>query len=90
MTVYQPIAAAQVANAKLALALGRGQSLPSDVINGSRNNGMQDVPAYMYKTVPVNKDNMKQTVLAEENYVDVSKLCAPPYDVACKANGIGP
>ena len=90
MTVYQPIAAAQVANAKLALALGRGQSLPSDVINGSRNNGMQDVPAYMYKTVPVNKDNMKQTVLAEENYVDVSKLCAPPYDVACTANGIGP
>ena len=29
-------------------------------------------------------------LLAEENYVDVSKLCAPPYDVACKANGIGP
>jgi D-xylose transport system substrate-binding protein len=90
MTVYQPIGAAQVANATLALALGRGQPLPSDVINGSRNNGMQDVPAYMYKTVPVDKSNMKQTVLAEENYVDISKLCAPPYDTACKANGIGP
>jgi D-xylose transport system substrate-binding protein len=89
MTVYQPIQDAQTANAKLALALGQGKPLPSDVINGSRNNGAMDVPAYMYKTVIVTKDNMKQTVLAEENYVDVSQLCTPPYDTACKDAGIG-
>ena len=39
MTVYQPIQDAQVANAKLALALGQGKPLPRDLINGSRNNG---------------------------------------------------
>jgi D-xylose transport system substrate-binding protein len=90
MTVYQPIQDAQVANAKLALALGQGNPLPSDLINGSRNNGLLDVPAYMYKTVIVTRDNMMQTVLAEPNYVDVNQLCAAPYDTACVDAGIGP
>lgn len=90
MTVYQPIQEAQTANAQLAVALGQGKPLPAGIINGSRNNGLLDVPAHMYKTVIVTKDNMKQTVLAEENYVDVNQLCAAPYDTACTDAGIGP
>jgi D-xylose transport system substrate-binding protein len=90
MTVYQPIQDAQVANAKLALALGQGEPLPPELINGSRNNGLLDVPAFMYQTVIVTRDNMAQTVLAEQNYVDVNQLCVAPYDVACVDAGIGP
>jgi D-xylose transport system substrate-binding protein len=90
MTVYQPIQEAQTANAQLAVALGQGKPLPADLINGSRNNGLMDVPAHMYQTVIVTKDNMQETVLAEANYVDVNQLCAPPYDTACQDAGISP
>jgi D-xylose transport system substrate-binding protein len=83
MTVYQPIKVEETANAQMAVALGRGTPIPSDLINGPG-----PVPTFLYKTVVVTAANMKDTVVSEPGYVDVSKLCAPPYDAACKKYGI--
>jgi D-xylose transport system substrate-binding protein len=83
MTVYQPILLTETANAKIAVALGRGVPIPKDLVNGPG-----PVPAFYFKTVVVTAENMKDTVIKEPNYVDVKKLCAPPYDVGCKKYGI--
>ncbi|MDX6229652.1 MAG: D-xylose transport system substrate-binding protein [Frankiales bacterium] len=83
MTVYQPILLTETANAKIAVALGRGEPIPKDLVNGPG-----PVPAFFFKTVIVTAANMKDTVAKEPNYVDLKKLCAAPYDVGCKKFGI--
>jgi D-xylose transport system substrate-binding protein len=83
MTVYQPIKTEETVNAQMAVALGRGQAIPAELINGPG-----PVPSYLYTNVVVTAANMKDTVLKEAGYVDVSKLCAAPYNTACTKYGI--
>jgi D-xylose transport system substrate-binding protein len=83
MTVYQPIKHEETVNAKIAVALGSGKSIPKEFINVPG-----PVPTYHYTNVVVTAENMKDTVLKEDGYVEVSKLCAPPYDAGCRKYGI--
>ena len=83
MTVYQPIGTEESVNAQISVALGRGKAVPKEFINGPG-----PVPTYLYKTVIVTADNMKDTVMKEAGYVDVATLCAGSHQADCAKYGI--
>ena len=88
MTVYKPIKPLADNAAALAVAVINGEDpAQSDVINGSENNGTMDVPAAITDTIPVFKDNVKSTVVAD-GYWTADDICTPQYAQACKDAGI--
>jgi D-xylose transport system substrate-binding protein len=88
MTVYKPIKPLATNAATLAVAVVNGEDpAQSDVINGSENNGTEDVPAAITDTVPVFKDNVKDTIVAD-GYWTADDICTQQYAQACKDAGI--
>jgi D-xylose transport system substrate-binding protein len=83
MTVYQPIGTEESVNAQIAVALGRGKPVPQQFVNGPG-----PVPTYLYKTVIVTAQNMKDTVMKEAGYVDPSQLCSGQTKPDCAKYGI--
>jgi len=83
MTVYQPIGTEESVNAQISVALGRGKPVPQEFINGPG-----PVPTYLYKTVIVTAENMKDTVMKEAGYVNVATLCAGAHQADCAKYGI--
>lgn len=77
MTVYKPVKFLAAKAADIAVDLAKGQPLPTT--QATTNNDKKDVPSYFLDPIPVNKDNMVQTVIAdgfqkmEEVYKDVPK-----------------
>jgi D-xylose transport system substrate-binding protein len=77
MTVYKPVKFLAAKAADIAVDLAKGQPLPAT--QATTNNGKKDVPSYFLDPIPVNKDNMVQTVIAdgfqkmEEVYKDLPK-----------------
>jgi D-xylose transport system substrate-binding protein len=71
MTVYKSIRnlATQAANACVKLASGESVS----TINTVMSNGKKDIPAMLLKTVAVDKNNIKQTVIAD-GYLKAEQL----------------
>ena len=66
MTVYKPIKPLADNAATLAVAVVNGEDpAESDVINGTENNGNADVPSAITDTVPVFKDNVNDTIVAD-------------------------
>lgn len=62
MTVYKPIAKLAPAAVEAAIALARGEKLN---ITRSVNNGRIDVPSILIEPIPINKDNIESTVIAD-------------------------
>ncbi len=88
MTVYKPIKPLAENAATLAVAVVNGEDpAQSDVINGTENNGTADVPAAITDTVPVFKDNVKDTIVAD-GYWTASDICTQEFAQACKDAGI--
>ena len=88
MTVYKPIKPLADNAAALAVAVVQGQDpADSDVINGTENNGTEDVPSAITDTIPVFQDNVKDTVV-KDGYWSPKEICTPQYAQACKAAGI--
>jgi D-xylose transport system substrate-binding protein len=88
MTVYKPIEPLATNAATLAVAVINGEDpAQSSVINGSENNGTADVPAAITDTVPVFKDNVKDTVVAD-GYWTAADICTAQFAQACKDAGI--
>ncbi len=88
MTVYKPIKPLADNAATLAVAVVNGEDpADSEVINGSEDNGTEEVPAAITDTIPVFKDNVKDTVVADE-YWSVQEICTGQYAQACKDAGI--
>jgi D-xylose transport system substrate-binding protein len=88
MTVYKPIKPLADNAAALAVAVVNGEDpAESDVINGSENNGTADVPAAVTDTVPVFKDNVKDTIVAD-GYWTADDICTQQFAQACKDAGI--
>jgi D-xylose transport system substrate-binding protein len=88
MTVYKPIKPLADNAAALAVAVINGQDpATSDVINGTENNGTADVPSAITETIPVFKDNVKDTIVAD-GYWTPQEICTPEYVQACKDQGI--
>ncbi len=62
MTVYKPIAPLATRAAEIAVALARHQAATS---NGQVSNGFKAVPSLLLEPVPVDKDNLVQTVVKD-------------------------
>jgi D-xylose transport system substrate-binding protein len=88
MTVYKPIKPLADNAATLAVAVINGED-PADspVINGTEDNGTEEVPTAITDTVPVFADNVQDTVIADD-YWTVDEICTQEYAQACKDAGI--
>lgn len=87
MTVYKEIEPEATVSAEIAIALAEGEEVPQDKITGEINNGKADIPSILLKPIAVTKDNVKDTVIADE-FVTAGELCTGPYKSACKEAGI--
>jgi D-xylose transport system substrate-binding protein len=87
MTVYKPIKPLADDAAELAVAVAQGQEPPEGIINGSEDNGTEDVPTAINKTIPVFADNVKDTIIADD-YWSPQEICTKQYAQACKDAGI--
>lgn len=60
--------------AQLALAAARGEKPPADLLNAKVDNGAGEVPSALLTPVPVTKENMADTVIADGFY-EPSEIC---------------
>jgi D-xylose transport system substrate-binding protein len=86
MTVYQPIKKIASAAAELAVPLAQGKT-PPNIATAKTNNGRKDVPSVLVDTVVVDKNNIKDTVIAD-GFLKPSQICTGTYASACAAAGI--
>jgi D-xylose transport system substrate-binding protein len=87
MTVYKPIKPEAEAAAELAVALVRGEDPPSGLVNSETDNGQEQVPTVLIKTVAVTKDNVQDTVI-KDGFWKASEVCTGRYARACQQAGI--
>jgi D-xylose transport system substrate-binding protein len=87
MTVYKPIKPLADDAAAIAVAVAQGKQPPSGLINGEEDNGTEKVPTAVNKTIPVFKDNVKDTVIADD-YWTAGQICTKQFAQACKDAGI--
>jgi D-xylose transport system substrate-binding protein len=87
MTVYKPIIPEAKAAAEIAVALLRGEDPPEGLINEQTDNGQEQVPTVLIKTIEVTKDNINDTIIKDE-YWTASDICTGKYAAACKEAGI--
>jgi len=85
MTVFPAITAAAAAAAEMAVALVNGET-PAGA-DDTVANGMKDVPSVLLTPVAVTKDNIKDTIVADE-FWSVDEICTGKYAAACKDAGI--
>jgi D-xylose transport system substrate-binding protein len=88
MTVYKPIKPLADNAATLAVAVVNGED-PADspVINGTENNNTEDVPTAITDTIPVFRDNVKDTVV-KDGYWSAQEICTQQFAQDCKDLGI--
>ena len=87
MTVYKAITPEAGAAAQIAVALAKGESVPSDLINDKVNNGQKDVPSDLLTPVAVTKDNVNDTIV-KDGFWTAKQICTPAFKADCKAAGI--
>jgi D-xylose transport system substrate-binding protein len=87
MTVYKATKLETKAAAEIAVALARGEEVPSGLVNGKTDNEAEEVPSVLLEPVAVEKDNINETIVKDE-FWPVSEICTGPYKSACKEAGI--
>ena len=88
MTVYKPIKPLADNAATLAVAVVNGEDpAENEVINGTEDNGTEEVPTAITDTIPVFADNVADTVVAD-GYWTAKDICTKQYEKACKDAGI--
>jgi D-xylose transport system substrate-binding protein len=87
MTIYKAIKPQAEDAAEVALALGRGEKIPSKLQNKTTDNGKLDVPSMILDPVAVTADNVKDTVIADK-FWSVADICTTDYKDACTKAGI--
>jgi len=87
MTVYKAIEPEANAAAEMAVALVEGEEVPSGLVNGKVNNELEDVPSVLLEPVAVTKDNIDETIVADE-FWSASEICTSAYKKACEEAGI--
>jgi len=87
MTVYKAIEPEANAAAEMAVALVEGEEVPSGLVNGKVNNELEDVPSVLLEPVAVTRDNINETVVADE-FWSASEICTSAYGKACEEAGI--
>jgi D-xylose transport system substrate-binding protein len=87
MTIYKAVKPEAQDAARMAVALAKGQPLPSNLINQHTNNGKKSVPSVILTPVAVTTDNIKSTVV-KDGYWTPAQICTPAFASACKSAGI--
>ena len=87
MTVYKAIEPEANAAAEIAVALAKGEKVPSGLVNSKSNNEAEEVPSVLLEPVAVTKENIKDTIVKDE-FWPTSEICTGPYKAACKEAGI--
>ena len=79
MTVYKPLKQLAEKAAEVAVALAKGQKPEA---NTTINNGATDVPAILLDVIPVDKDNIANTVVADGFHKE-EDICEPTGNPHC-------
>lgn len=87
VTVYKPLKPLAESAAELAVAVANGDDPPAGLINGDEDNGTEKVPTVFLDTVAVTKDNVADTIIADD-FWSVDEICTKAYADACKEAGI--
>ena len=87
MTIYKAYKPEAAISAEIAVDLAEGKEVPQDKITDELDNEAEKVPSILLNPIAVTKDNIKQTVIADEE-VSVDELCTGPYAKACEEAGI--
>ena len=88
MTVYKAIKPEAEKAAELAVNLINGNRAAADALATAKvNNGQKDVASILLDPVAVTKDNIKDTIIAD-NFHPVAQICAGAAASACQAAGI--
>jgi D-xylose transport system substrate-binding protein len=88
MTVYKAIKLEAEAAAELAVALAKGETVPSTMQLSKVNNGSKDVDSVLLKPVAVTKDNIKDTIVADGFWTAAQIMATPELQAAGKAAGL--
>jgi len=87
VTVYKAIKPEADAAAELAYASCHDEKPDESKINSRVNNGKADVPAILLTPVSVTKENVMQTVVADQ-FWSVNQICTVDFKGFCAAAGI--
>src|SRR3954462_12562514 len=87
MTIYLAIKKQAESAAQLAVDLIQGKQPASSLVNAKVNNGAADIPSVMLDPTPVMKDNIKDTIIAD-NFHSASDICTGDFAKACADAGI--
>ncbi len=88
MTIYKAIKAEAEATAELAVALAKGEAVPSSLKLSKVNNKQKDVDSVLLTPVAVTKDTIKSTVVADGFWTVKQILSTPELVAAGKAVGL--
>lgn len=87
MTVYKAIKPQASISAEIAVDLAEGKDIPQNKVTDELDNEAGKVPSILLEPVAVTKDNIKQTVIADE-FITPDELCTSAYAKACEEAGI--
>jgi D-xylose transport system substrate-binding protein len=87
MTVYKAIKPQASISAEIAIDLAEGKEVPQSKITDELDNEAGKIPSILLEPVAVTKDNIKQTVIADE-FITADELCTGQYEKACEEAGI--
>jgi D-xylose transport system substrate-binding protein len=87
MTIFKPIVPEAEIAAEMAISLGETGEVETKEETQEINNGKADVPSVLLTSTPVTKENINETVIAEE-FVTPAELCEGAFAAACKEAGI--
>jgi D-xylose transport system substrate-binding protein len=87
MTIFKPIVPEAEIAAEMAISLGETGEVKTKEKTQMIENGKTEVPSILLTSTPVTKENINETVIAE-NFVSPAELCEGAFAAACKENGI--
>jgi D-xylose transport system substrate-binding protein len=87
MTVYKAIKTEAEDAAQIAVALAKGEKVPTGLVNQRTDNGMKSVPSVILRPVAVTKNNVKETVI-KDRFWTTFQICTGRFAAACTAAGI--
>jgi len=87
MTVYKAIRPEAEVAAELAFALCQGEIPPANRFNSKVNNAKIEVPSILLKPITVTRDNIKNTVVADQ-FWSIEQICTREFAAACAAAGL--
>jgi D-xylose transport system substrate-binding protein len=88
MTVYKAIKPEAEAAAELAVALAKGEPVPSSMTLSKVNNGMKDVDSILLAPIAVMRDNIGDTVVADGFWTLEQIITSPELEAAAKEVGL--